>query len=144
MQSPFFTHRNKVLGHYSTAAWLRRVVMAMWNGADNKVGLSSMAMLDDEHYMVFAEMVEHYRSHGESDPAFLALVGDVRKRLEYEAEAAMRSERLDDWCHDAKNALRAAGLDADTVDDNYDWFTGKFDAGMTPSEAVAAFALIAS
>lgn len=144
MQSPFITHRSKVLGHYSTAAWLRRVVMAMWNGADNKVGLSRLAMLDEEHYTAFVEMAGHYRLHGESDPAFLALVGDVRKRLEDEAEAAMRSERLDDWCRDAKRALRSAGLDAGAVDDRYGWFEGKFDACMTPSEAVAAFALIAA
>lgn len=31
-QSPFIRHRDKVMGYYSTAAWLRCVVLAMWGG----------------------------------------------------------------------------------------------------------------
>lgn len=38
--SPFLKYRDMVLGYYSTASWLRRVIMAMWNGTDYKTGLS--------------------------------------------------------------------------------------------------------
>ena len=44
--SPFDIHRSKVLGHYSTASWLRSVVMAMYSGSTHPVGLSVLASID--------------------------------------------------------------------------------------------------
>lgn len=94
MVSPFQRHRGLVLGHYSTAAWLRSVVMAMWNGHDYKVGLGNLVSLDQRHFDACIEMFAHYRKHGENDPAFLGLADDVRQRMEQEA-AAERDQALE-------------------------------------------------
>jgi len=42
MQSPFFTHRDKVLGYYGAASCLRQFVLAMWNGKGYPVDLSQI------------------------------------------------------------------------------------------------------
>lgn len=80
--SPFEIHRSKVLGHYSTAAWLRAVVMALFSGSSHKVGLSNLASIDAEHFKAFNDMVTGYRQNGENDPAFMALAKDVIRRQE--------------------------------------------------------------
>lgn len=139
-QSPFITHRDKVLGYYSTAGWLRALVLAMWNGSAHKVGLSQLASLDDAHATATLEMIASYRRHGENDPAFMSLADECRKRLEEEQAAAERSERLDEWCRDAQREIRRLGGKAGIVDDRYNWFVDRFDAGDEP-EAAARLAV---
>ena len=138
--SPFIKHRDKVLGHYGTAAWLRSVVMAMWNGSDHKVSLSNLTGLDHNHYTAFLEMVTGYREKGEGDPAFMALADEVRARQAEEHAAEAKQAQLDSWCGDVKYELRAIGCRSSEVDDYYDWFEHQFDAGIDPRDAAKAFA----
>lgn len=140
MMSAFIKHRDKVLGHYSTAAWLRSAVMAMWNGSSYQVGLSSLATLDDAHYTAFREMVENYRAKGENDPSFMALAEEVRVRQAEEQAAVARQAELDDWCGQVRYELRIAGLKGSLIDDHFAWFEDQFTAGQTPSDAAKAFA----
>lgn len=139
-QSPFITHRDKVLGHYSTASWLRRVVMSLYNGSGHPVGLSPLTNTDAAHFAAFQEMVNHYRCVGENDPALHALVEEIQKRGREEQAAEERSLRLEDWNSDARRQLRALGLSSDVVDDRYSWFEARFDAGRTADDVVAEFA----
>lgn len=140
MQSPFATHRDMVLGHYSTASWLRHVVLAMWNGNDYPVGLSKLATLDDNHASAVLAMIQSYRKHGEGDPAFMALAKECIARVEEEQAAAERSKRWEDWCEDAQFEVKKAGGRAWYVDDHYNWFERQFNSGMA-AEAAAALAL---
>lgn len=134
-QSPFLTHRDKVLGYYSTASWLRVLVLSLWRGSAHKVGLSQLVGLDEAHATAAFDMMASFRRHGESDPAFMALVDECRQRLEEEQAAADRNERLEDWCRDAERALRQLGGRPGMVDDCYTWFSARFDAGDEPEDA---------
>ena len=73
MISPFLTHRNKVLGNYGAADFLRSVVLAMYNGHSHKVSLSGLTNLDRDHITAFLELTSSYARHGENDDLFLAL-----------------------------------------------------------------------
>jgi len=73
MNSPFITHRNKVLGNYGAANFLQSVVLAMYNGQALKVGLNGLTNLDCNHLTAFLEMTTSYARNGENDLAFLAL-----------------------------------------------------------------------
>lgn len=141
-QSPFMTHRAKVLGHYSTAYWLRDVVMALHSGGTHPVGLSRLTTTDEAHFTAFKQMVDHYRRVGENDPALHTLVSDIEARCEEERSAEERSDRLYAWNAEARGHLRTLGRPSDVVDDRYDWFEHRFDLGRTPVEAVAEFAAL--
>jgi hypothetical protein len=136
--SPFKKHRGKVLGHYGTADWLRAVVMAMWNGNDNRVGLSKLTNLDREHFAAFTEMVSTYHRLGEADPAFMALAEEVKDRIADEARAADKEAEFREWLDDATDCLREQGKHADLATDRYTWFWGRFNAGDTPESAAAS------
>lgn len=138
MQSPFITHRAKVLGHYSTANWLQGVVMALWSGNGNPVGLSQLTNTDAEHFAAFQEMVAHYRRVGENDPALHALVQEIEQRQRATSEAEEREKEYEPWSQDAARELRRLGKDAGLIDDRYNWFNARFDAGDTPEAAAAA------
>lgn len=135
MSSPFITHRDKILGHYSTAAWLRRLVLSMWNGKAYPVGLSQLTNLDDSHAKAVLEMLSSYRLQGENDPAFMTLAEECRARLEEEAAAAKRADEFEIWLRQVRSELGTVGLSRDLADDRYDWFEGRFDAGLTPGDA---------
>lgn len=135
MTSPFRTHRDKVLGYYGTAGWLRRVVLALWSGSAQPVGLSNLCGVDEDHFNAFIEMVTHYRRVGENDPALQQLVQDIEARVQEEAAAAEREKHFEAWRNDAASELRRLGKPADLVDDRYNWFAARFDAGDTPEVA---------
>ena len=137
--SPVLTHRDKVLGHYGTASFLRAVVLALWNGTDFKVGLSRISNLDQEHYAAFLEMIGQYRSAGERDPAFMALADEVRARVAEEKKAADRAEAFEDWCKDVERAIRMDGgvpgrTAGDLVDEHYGWLDAQFGT-LSPDSA---------
>lgn len=138
MMSPFVKHRNKVLGHYSTAYWLRSAVLAMNDGSSHKVGLSNLATVDADHFAAFVEMATQYRNLGENDPEFLQLVDDIHARLAEEGRARERAELLDAWMRDVKGALRVAGKPVSLANDRYEWFSARFDSGFSPEAAAAA------
>jgi hypothetical protein len=135
MTSAFITHSDKVLGHYSTASWLRQLVLAMWNGDDYQVGLSKLASIDNEHFSAALAMIQSYHQYGESDQAFMNLAAECQKRVEAEKAAYERAARLDAWCNDTRLALRHAGARSYYVDDHYEWFERQFDAGVEPAAA---------
>lgn len=135
MESPFVKYRHIVLGHYSTASWLRQLVLAMWNGSAFEVGLSQIASVDDEHAQVAFDMMLSYRRNGERDKAFMTLADECKARLTEEAASKKRSDDLDNWLLDTGRALRAVGMRADLVDDRYNWFVREFDAGVEPEVA---------
>lgn len=137
--SPFERHRDKILGHYSTASWLRKIVMALWNGSGHPVGLSNLTNLDAEHFRAFQEMVEHYHRHGENDQAFMRLALECKARGEEEEAARVRAGRFETWDQDAKYELRVLGLDSGATDDYFNWFEAQFDAGATPAAAAGAW-----
>lgn len=137
MQSPFLTHRAKVLGHYSTASWLRSAVMSLWNSTEHHVRLDRLASTDQEHFSAFIEMVTYFRLHGEGDPAFQQLVQEVDARIAKERNASERARQFEAWCEDAASALRRLGKSTDLVDDRYNWFEQRFDAGDSPDVAAA-------
>lgn len=137
--SPFCIYRDMVLGQYSTAAWLRSAVMAMWNGQGHQVGLSQLTNLDIKHYDAFIAMVEHYRAFGENDQAFMALAEEIQLRMADEKAAENRAAAMEDWQRQmlghstiGRQAARYA------IDDFYSWLEGQFDAGMEPSDAMRA------
>lgn len=138
--SPFTTHRDKVLGQYGTASWLRSVVLAMWNGTGYQVGLSRLTSLDADHYAAFSEMIKSYHENGENDPAFMALANEVRAMLEREVAAEERREALEDWLNDVKHELREIGQKSHEAEDRYEWFAQRFDDGKSPSDAAREFA----
>lgn len=142
MQSPFATHRAKVLGYYSTAAWLRRVVMSLWNGVDHPLRLDRISGLDDSHFAALVEMVGYYRRCGESDPAFHQLVKEVEARLQEEEAAAERAREFESWCSDVKTELGRLKKPLGLLDDRYNWFEARFDAGDGPALAAAGCELI--
>ena len=135
MVSPFTTHKNVILGHYSTAAFLRMVVMSMWNGTDYKVGLSQVASLDEPHYKVFQDILRQYREKGEMDPAFIELAQAIRERMATEAAEAERVADMDDWFREVKRALRSKKLPTSLLDERSAWFEEQFEAGKTADEA---------
>ena len=137
MTSPFVTHRDKVLGYYSTASWLRKLVLAMWNGTDYKVGLSSLASMDDEHYAAALAMIQSYRQHGERDPTFMVLAEACQQRAEAEEAASRRNARFESWCQEVQFDLRRASQRASYIEDHYAWFEQQFDAGAEPAVAAA-------
>lgn len=94
MQSPFITHRDEVMGHYGTAAWLRQLVLAKWNGTDYQIGLSNLAGFDDDRAPAAFDMLLSYRRRGESDPAFMSLARDCLARRNAEIAQTQRAEAL--------------------------------------------------
>ena len=135
MTSVFETHREKVLGYYTTASWLRRLVLAMWNGNDYQVGLSRLATIDNEHFAAALAMIQAYRQNGERDEAFLSLAVECRQRVDAEKAAADRDDRLTRWCHSAQRAVTESGGRTGYVDDHYSWFESQFDLGVKPQAA---------
>ena len=138
--SPFEVHREKVLGHYRTAVWLRSVVLALWGGAEYPAGLSELGAIDSGHYQAFLDMVESYHQHGENDPAFMSLALEVLERGKEEAAANEREDRHKDWRSNARHELRVLGVGGGVLDDEYNWFESQFDLGTTPADAAQASA----
>lgn len=135
--SPFLKYRDMVLGYYSTAGWLRRVIMAMWNGNDYKTGLSQITGLDAQHYQAFSEMVAHFRQYGESDSAFMALANDIRARMAEEQAAADREVALEAWLDGVKHHTRLTrSATANAIDDHYGWLERQFDDGVSSEQAM--------
>lgn len=137
MPSPFEVHRDKVMGHYSTAEWLRNVVMSLWNGSGNPVGLSRIHNADAVHYKAFLDMLNHFRSVGEGDPALVRLVQEIEERKQQEREASERAQRLEAWLKDTQLELRMIGKPQGLVDDRHGWFVARFDRGDAPEAAAA-------
>lgn len=133
-ESPFVTHRNKVLGYYGTAFNLRQLVLSMWNGAGHPISLSFLTGLDSDHAEAAFAMMRSYHRNGENDRAFMSLAAECLARLREEQAAVQRSDDLESWMKETGRALRAVGLRSDLVDDRYNWFEAQFDAGLNPND----------
>jgi hypothetical protein len=137
LESPFQRHREKVMGHYGTSAWLRGVVMAMWNGTDFQVGLSKLTGLDQAHFSAFVEMTTHYHKAGENDPVFMQLAEDVKTRLVEERRAAELEEQFSDWLYEVADSLRVLHKPTSLAEDRHEWLRARFKAGASPTTAAA-------
>ncbi len=94
--SPFLQYRDLVMGHYSTAKWLRSLVMSLYNGSGYKVGLSHLGAIDEAHFEAAMAMLRQYRKHGENDREFMALAECIRARMDEERAAEEREVALAD------------------------------------------------
>lgn len=137
--NPFENHRDKVLGQYSAAGFLRRVVLSLWNGTAHPAGLSGLTNLDAAHFRAFREMVEHYHAHGENDQVFMRLAEECNERKQAEEAARMRAERHETWARETQWALRKLDIDPGVVEDNYNWFEHRFDLNESPEVAAEAW-----
>lgn len=135
MSSPFKTHRKKVLGMYSTAAWMRRVVLALWSTDNAMPPLVRLQQLDDSHFAAFNEMLAQYRRVGETDPDFQALVVEVEAMVAEEQAARVHAARFESWCNEVVAALGLLAKDPEMVQDRYNWFEDQFNAGASPTKA---------
>ncbi|MEQ1594748.1 MAG: hypothetical protein ABL985_06590 [Casimicrobium sp.] len=82
MTSPFVTHRAKILGKNSTAAWYRQLLLAMYSGSAFPVGLSPLSSLDHEHAGIAIDLLSSYRLNGENDQASMDLAVECIGRHE--------------------------------------------------------------
>jgi len=138
-KSPFIVHRDKILGHYSAASWLRGVVLSLWSGGECPVGLSHLASVDAAHYAAFSDMVAGYRAHGENDPAFMSLALEVREREAEDLAAKERSKNFENWLSAVKHELRVVGVGSDAADEDYNWFEAKYNANITAADAAILY-----
>lgn len=135
MSSPFKTHREKVLGMYSTAAWMRSVVLALWSTDHAMPPLARLQELDDSHFAAFNEMLARYRRAGDTDPDFQALVVEVKAMVAEEQAARVHAARFESWCKEVVAALRLLARDPELVEERCNWFEDQFNAGTTPTKA---------
>ena len=144
MTSPFYTHREKIVGHYGTAAWLRQVVMSMWHGFEHPVGLGELKGLDEDHYSAFCEMISHYHQSGTNDLALRRLVLEIEDQIAADAQAAALEERFIVWCQAVRTHLREFGSPGHLVDDRATWFQHHFKAGASPYAAALSCVQLSS
>ena len=134
MASPFLQHRDMVMGYHSTAAWMRKFVLAMSGDPGEQVDLADFRYLDHEHARAAVEMLCAYRDSPNA-PEFAGLVEACRQRRGQEQAAATRDEKLEAWLPLVTRALRQRGLYPGMAEDKYEWFAARFDAGDTPDQA---------
>jgi len=134
-QSPFITHKDKILGGYGTARWMRQLVLAMWNGDKYKAGMSKLSNLDDAHFNAAIELMTWYREHGENDPDFIAVAEQCVAMDTEELQRAERHRQFEEWEQNVKSDLYSIGADHHQVDDYYQWYLSRFEAGDTPLAA---------
>jgi len=79
-QSPFVTHREKLMGCYGGAKCLRDIALSLYNGRGYPCDLSSVCGLDDEHFAAAIEMIRSYHRHGESDREFIDVCREIVER----------------------------------------------------------------
>lgn len=138
-ESPFRVHRDKVLGHYATAAWLRGIVLSLAGEAAVPLG-PKLWNVDRDHWTAFIEMVTHFHTAGPNDPAYVELLAEVQERQVDERTAVVRSEQLEAWCRTTRLSLRRIGKAPGDLDDGYPWFEAAFDSGRTADQAAMAWA----
>lgn len=138
-QSPFAKYRDMVLGHYSTANWLRAFVMALWGGTEYKVGLSQLGTIDNPTFEAVMEMVASYREMGENDPTFMALAMEIITRMDEERAAEEREKRFEEWLRKFRYELMRVGETSGRAemiaDDNYSWLEAQFARGSSVEDA---------
>lgn len=135
-ESPFSKYKDMVLSSYSTAEWLRQFVLSMYCGSDYQVGLSQIGALDDRHYGVFMEMIEHYRKHGENDSAFMELGRAIFDLDEQKERERQRMQAIEHFAEDIQYYLMDnAKLKKMDAEDVIDMFQGtiaeQMDSGAT-------------
>lgn len=80
MENPFIQHRDLLtFGGYSTSRFLRQVALSLWNGNGFPIAMHKIGSMDAKHYQVFQDMLAWYRKHGEADPEFMKLCGELRE-----------------------------------------------------------------
>lgn len=131
--TPFEAHREKVMGHYWAASYLRRVVLSL-GGDGATVDLSLLLSLDRAHGAAVVDMLDAFRANPDGR-AFRALLDACRLRRADEQAAHERAQRFECWLRTARTHLGELGLYPDLTEDRHGWFEARFDAGDTPEHA---------
>jgi hypothetical protein len=84
LTSPFLRHREVILGGYSTACQLRRLVAHLYNGAWKCDLPRLFGNADTKHTLIALELIESYSRRGERDPAFMAIGSDIAEQIRAE------------------------------------------------------------
>ena len=92
MPSPFETHaavlRN---GSYGASQRLQDLVLSLWNGEGWPLDMGRLARnADTAHWAIAVSLLESYRRHGETDPAFMMIAAELADQR--------RADRGDEDC----------------------------------------------
>lgn len=86
--SPFLRYRSVILDHYSTAERLAALVLHLWNYHYPSALGPLLANADARHKRIAFELIASYAEHGENDPHFMNLAGEIRDLQSVAALAA--------------------------------------------------------
>lgn len=76
--SPFLQYRREILGNNDVAEHLRKLVLHLWNNA-NELNLGRLIWdADHKHLHIVRELIDAYTRNGELDPHFMALAAEIR------------------------------------------------------------------
>lgn len=76
--SPFLRYRKEIMGNNPTAGRLRGLLLNLY-GLRSARNLNVLFTNADEHHKRIAlELIASYAHHGDNDPQFIALAGEVR------------------------------------------------------------------
>lgn len=76
--SPFLRYRKEIMGNTQTAERLRGLLLNLY-GLRSDRNLNVLFTNADEHHKRIAlELIASYAHHGDNDPQFIALAGEVR------------------------------------------------------------------
>ena len=133
VEAPLVAHRERILGHYWAASYLRRVVLSLGvEGAT--VDLSLLLSLDRTHAGAVVDILETFRADPEGR-VFRELVDACLMRLADEQAAHERAERFESWLRLTRLHVDKLGLYQDLTVDRHGWFEDRFEAGDTPEQA---------
>lgn len=134
-QSPFLTHKAILLSDYGAAHTLRKITLSLWNGNHWPVDLSRVAGLDSRHFAIAQELIAWYHHYGENDPDFMDTCRDCEAMALEAKRQAEQQKAYDDWERLVNRELGARGKNSDLTFDNYEWFSSRFEQGLTPAQA---------
>jgi hypothetical protein len=82
MTSPFETHAAVLRdGRYGASQSLQDLVLSLWNGEGWPLDMGRLARnADAAHWAIAVSLLESYRRHGETDPAFMTLAAELAAR----------------------------------------------------------------
>lgn len=76
--SPFLQYRREILGHYGMAEHLRKLVLHLFDSA-NECNLGRLIWAaDQDHLHIVRELIDAYTRNGERDPHFMAIAAEIR------------------------------------------------------------------
>lgn len=86
--SPFLRYRKEIMGGYTTAGRLQNLVLNLYNSAHPCQNGQLLANADSHHKRIALELFASYARHGENDPHFMALAGEILDERKAQKAAA--------------------------------------------------------